>query len=400
MSFSLEALTPFLIAQVVRPRPKITPPSFWDWLSQPSGSVFFVLLVALLWGGGAKWRKLRKGTLARDRIAAESPPIDAILEASSHGRAAIVDLFRLLEHPSDPKIRNAAGTSLARLWQQDELVAEEEQAIVTRGFVVDWKARRRYPRGLTQPIPVSVAFGVPFLEETECAIPPGSLLWSYRIEGSDRVSLETFSPWAPPPASANFAINPRDLSANGPHRIVLHARVRTEALTSKWERELPLVPFRFDFDPNLVVESLLTVPDADREALMTRGVTLVADPKAESQAIVTPLNASIAMKNPPILRLANALPCDLAHHVRLEFEGLDVVLPAGEVVALGAKSKDSPREVLLRPQLTFSHEHIGEVRIRAILTVDPQLAWSDPEIRSVWPGTIVTDWFAARLVRL
>jgi hypothetical protein len=41
----------------------------------------------------------------------------------------------------------------------------------------------------------------------------------------------------------------------------------------------------------------------------------------------------------------------------------------------------------------------GSTRARVILTADPALGWADPEVRSVWPGTIATAWEAVELVR-
>jgi len=37
--------------------------------------------------------------------------------------------------------------------------------------------------------------------------------------------------------------------------------------------------------------------------------------------------------------------------------------------------------------------------MRVILSADPDKGWADPEIRSIWPGRIVTDWVDIRVVR-
>jgi hypothetical protein len=34
-----------------------------------------------------------------------------------------------------------------------------------------------------------------------------------------------------------------------------------------------------------------------------------------------------------------------------------------------------------------------------VLTADPDLGWTDPDVRSVWPGTLVTDWTTVRIIR-
>ena len=37
--------------------------------------------------------------------------------------------------------------------------------------------------------------------------------------------------------------------------------------------------------------------------------------------------------------------------------------------------------------------------LRARLVPDPDRGWADPEVRSIWPGTIVTDWVEVEVVR-
>jgi hypothetical protein len=37
--------------------------------------------------------------------------------------------------------------------------------------------------------------------------------------------------------------------------------------------------------------------------------------------------------------------------------------------------------------------------MRVILTADPELGWTDPEVRSLWPGTIETRWVEVEIVR-
>ena len=383
-----------------RPIPEIT---FWDWLAQPSGSIFVALLLAIAIGGGARWRQATLARRARERIAGDDPAPEAVEAMGDFGRIGVVDLFRLLGHATRGELRNSAGRALSRLWKLDELVPEEEQAIVTRGQTVTWKARRRYPRALSRPIPMRVEFGLPFLANDDRGMNPANLLWSYRIAGTNRVSQETFGSWTPGPGVGVFAIDPRDFPSNGPHRLVLHLRVRTEGVTSIWERDLPQVPFSFEFDPGLALEALLTMPDESRAEAMGRSVRLAsAKPSGEAPAFLA-LDGGMALRDPPFLEILGPLPSDLAHAILLEIEGAAAPILAGEAIVPASTETPSSRTIPLRPTTALGDLGLGapgERRARLVLDVDPQIGWADPDIRSVWPGTIATDWVPVTLVRL
>ncbi len=49
-----------------------------------------------------------------------------------------------------------------------------------------------------------------------------------------------------------------------------------------------------------------------------------------------------------------------------------------------------PREVIDQP---------GTRRLRVWLEPDPDRGWTDPDIRSIWPGTIETGWVNLEIVR-
>ena len=335
------------------------------------------------------------------RLAEPDVTPEEIAEGAGHGREALIDLFRLLGTSTDIALRQAAGRAIAAIWKGDNLVAEEERALVLRGFQADWKARRRYPRGLTAPIPIRVEFGVPFLRDVEGEVGPGDLAWSYRIGGAQRASLEEFTAWRKGPSAASFTINPEDFAANGPHRLVLQARVSTSGLSDAWELDLPHIPFSFELDPLLDVDALLTMPDETRGAQMARSIALRAG--AESGVFV-PVGPEILLRDPPAIVVTTPMPADLAHRVEVEFEGHPGRLPAGLVVVSGQGAGASTGEVVVPldlPSRTADalFERPGEVRLRAILTADPQRGWADPDVRSIWPGTITTEWTTARLVR-
>ena len=41
----------------------------------------------------------------------------------------------------------------------------------------------------------------------------------------------------------------------------------------------------------------------------------------------------------------------------------------------------------------------GERRIRLVLIADPELGWADPDVRSIWPGTLMTEWAPVKAIR-
>lgn len=384
-------------------------PSWSQWLGDPRSAVLLVLASALGLGGGRKLLQWWRARAAVERLGLPEPAVEDVEAASGHGRAAIMDLFRILGTAETEPLRTAAGRSLATLWGQDNLIAEEEKALVLRSFSAAWQARRRYPRALRAPIPITVSYGIPFLRSR--AEGPGigveNLEWSHRILGTCRADDESFSPWKPGAGHAEFTLIPGDFETDGPHRILLHARVRTAGLTDAWELDLPQTPFHLEFDPRLLPESLLTLADEPRGEWIARAVRLESVEIDESQAATyLPLNDSFAIRNPPPLAVTTPLPCDLAHAVALEIEGTEGRLEAGAVVLSGqGQAGEQPAAIRrfplgpLVPLAADAIERPGTRRLRAILTADPDRGWADPEVRSIWPGTIETEWVEVQVVR-
>lgn len=382
----------------------------WTWLADPRSAVLICLGSVILIGGG---RRLWQGWQARraaERLADPDVTPAEVEAAADHGRAGLMELFRILGEAERPApLRDAAGRALAALWRRDDLIAEEEQALVRRGFSVDWRARRRYPRGLRAPIPIEVRYGVPFLVDGGKGVGPADLEWSHRILGAERAGLERDSPWTAGPGLAAFAVDPGDFAGNGPHRLVLQAKVRTgKGLTGPWEIELPRVPFTFEFDPALAVDALAALEDSGRAEAIAKAVGLERPEPPEEGVGSTylDLNDELALRDPPAIRVATPLPADLAHRVELEFEGVPGRFPAGAVVLSGqGTGRDEPEGVArfplgpVEPLPPGAIERPGERSVRAILTADPDRGWADPAIRSIWPGTITTDWTPARVVR-
>ena len=99
------------------------------------------------------------------RLAEKDVTPAEIMAVAAFGRAGLHDLFRIFGESPAASHRDAAGRAIASLWAQDQLIAEEEQALVRRGYAVTWNARRRYPRAIRTEIPITVTYGLPFLSE-------------------------------------------------------------------------------------------------------------------------------------------------------------------------------------------------------------------------------------------
>jgi hypothetical protein len=388
-------------------------PSGRNWLAEPRTGVLAVLGLVVVVGGG---RKLLHALKARKTIARLGKPDvrpEEVEEAAQFGRAALHELFRLQSEASDVAVREAAARALSILWGADELIAEEEQALVRRAFSVTWEARRRYPRGLNCEIPIRVRYGLPFHTLEGPAVTAENLEWSHRVLGARRATIEEESPPTPGAGNVEFTIVPSDFETDGPHRLSLQARARTVGLTDAWQIELPHVPFSFEFDPRLAVDSLLASPDAAREAAMNRAVRLEdAESVVGSPPRFFPLNRDLTIRNPPRLVVSPPLPHDLAHHVWIEIEGVEGRFFGGTLIAHGRSIRDesesapvaSPTHHELRlppgclpPDVAIDRP--GRRSMRVVLTADPNLGWTDPEVRSVWPGEVRTDWIAVDVVR-
>jgi hypothetical protein len=382
--------------------------SWSRWLGEPRAAVLIVLFLIVLVGGGRKLLRTWRGRGTIGRLGAAGVTARDVAAAVEFGREGLMELFRILGTAETAELRQAAGHALSVLWARDELIAEEEQALVRRGFDVHWQARRRYPRALEAPIPMAVSYSLPFLREGGGGIAPDQLEWSHTILGARRAALEVASEWRRGPGRADFTLVPADFATDGPHRLILKTRVRTAGLTGSWELELPQMPLSFEFDPRLSVEALYSLPDASRGAIFARAVRLAAPPPDERR---TPsflaLNAALALRDPPGIEVALPLPCDLAHTIAIEFDGGPSGRFGAGTIILGGQG---PRAQSPEPVQTFplgplapipveALDRPGRYRIRAVLEPSAERGWADPEIRSIWPEAIVTDWVEVEVVR-
>jgi hypothetical protein len=381
-----------------------------SWFAEPKAAVWLALAAAVAVGGARQllraWRA-RRAVARLDESNVTAREIEAVAE---HGRAGVWELLRIFStSPLEPH-RQAAGRALARLWLLDQLVAEEEQAIVKRGYAVIWSARRRYPRAIEAEIPIVVSYEVPFLDDAGDRVSPANLEWAHRILGARRATLEELSPWTAGNGRVSFTIVPGDFPTNGPHRLVLQTRVRTTGLTDSWEIELAHIPFNFEFDPRLELGAILTLPDAVRDEQIARAIRLETPETAGEASTYLPLGDEWTLRNPPRLAVAIPLPCDLAHAISIEFEGIEGRFPGGRLVVSGqglpqrGALEEEPivRRFELKPTRHLPAGLIaapGRRRMRIWLEADLESGWADPLIRSIWPGRSQTNWVEVEIVR-
>jgi hypothetical protein len=380
------------------------------WLSEPKTAVWFALAAAVLIGGGRKlsaWWRARKAVVRLGEANVTSEEIEAVAE---HGRAGVYELLRIFSSSTSEPARLAAGRALARLWLLDQLVAEEEKAVVRRGYTVTWSARRRYPRALRGEIPITVTYDVPFLEDGGHRVGPANLEWSHRVLGARRAAIEEFSPWIPGPGRVAFTIFPGDFETNGPHRLVLQTRIRTAGLTDSWELEPPHEPFNFEFDPILRLDAIVTLHDATRDESVARAIQL--EPRAADGEQVTYLSLGDewTLRNPPRIAVTLPLPCDLAHAIAIELDGIAERFNSGFLLVSGqglprqysTQGEAVIRRLELGPVVPLAQgliERPGPRRMRIWLEAALDSGWADPDIRSIWPGGTQTDWVEVEVVR-
>lgn len=382
-------------------------PGSWNrFLREPRSTVLFVLAAVLLAGGGRRLFQFYRARNTVGKLDEDNVTPKEIEAAADHGRAGLISLFRLLDQATSAPQRLAAAHALSILWARDELISEEEKALVRRGYSVDWKARKRYPRALRGPIPIVATFGVSFLNDDGRGVTPANLEWSYRLNGTKRASLENFGPWVAGTGLASFTIVPADFLDNGPHRIALIAKVRTVGLTDSWEIELPHMPFSFEFDPLIDVASLLTLPDQVRGEEIGRSIRLVGSSQGGPDlSPYLPLNDEMAIRDAPSIEVKTPLPSDLSHSIELEIEGVDGWFSGGKVTLPGQLASVPPGlatfsigPVARLPAGAIDRRGTRKLRVR--LLADPDRGWSEPEVRSVWPGTIDLGTFEIDIIRL
>ena len=375
--------------------------------SDPRRWVFMAVVAFLAVGGGRKWLAGRRGLRMAGRLAENQATTEEIRAAHKYGRTVSRELFQIMTEGPSAEHRLAATEALVRLWRADELIPEEEKAIVTRALVAEWQIRRKYPRGLTGPIEITAIFGMPPLADLELTEwLARHLRWQYRVSGTRRAADDAWqaAPIAFPRCS--IEIMPEDFPEDGPHRLLLHLRVATESLTDNWQIDLPAQSTSFEWDDHLQPKALATLPDSQRAAQWAAAIGFVVSTSDDGAPVFLRLDEQFAIQNPPMPVLKRPLPCDLAHRVVIEFDGLNGRWHAGEWLSVAHWLGDDgdafytwPTEATcLAPPAT--HLHGGTYRMRVVLEPTPERGWSDPLIRSVWPEIIVSGWVDVSVVRV
>ncbi len=377
-------------------------------LVDPRRWVFIAVVGFLVLGGGRKWLAGRRARDMADKLAALKATPDEIRASHKHGRIVVPELFRVMADGPSPDHRLAATQALVRLWKADELIPEEEKAILTRSLRVDWQIRRKYPRLLTGSLLIRASYGPPKLADDGLELwLMQHLRWSHRVTGTRRAADDAWQEPTPAPApQALLQVIADDFPDDGPHRLLLHLKVKTLGLTDNWELDMPAQSTSFEWDDHLQPSALVTLPDSARASQWALALGFMIAPSADNQEpFLLPLTDQFALRNPPIPTLQLPYPSDLAHRVVLEFQGISALWLAGEWLEhthsqppLGLFPKPWPdHAIALEPQSTFPHA--GHYRMRLILQPTPERGWSDPLIRSVWPDAILSEWVGVELVR-
>jgi hypothetical protein len=182
-------------------------------------------------------------------------------------------------------------------------------------------------------------------------------------------------------------------------------------LTESWQIDLPHIPFTFEFDPRLELDSLLAHPDEPRGEAQRRAIRLETGHPAEgAPSKFLPLDEEMMIRNPPCIVITIPLTCDLAHRATLQLEGIAESFRAGHILLGGqgsirqerAEAESVSVEFPIGPVQPIPQGLIdrpGPKRMRIVLSPDPDLGWTDPDVRSIWPGHIESNWVEVEIVR-
>ena len=229
---------------------------------------------------------------------------------------------------------------------------------------------------------------------------------------SPRAALEEYSAWTPGAGNVDFTIVPSDFDTSGPHRLALQTRVRTRGLTDTWQIDLPHLPFNFEFDSRLEIRSLLALPDEHRAERIARSIRLESQQPIIRRQVELPRpepgdddpqpasgrdrNANALRPCPPglpgIRSGAGTLPGRPHPPERAGRQ------PIGSVRRLLPR-RGAFRSVLSSRFLAKSSISPAPGGCGCWLEPDPDRGWTDPDIRSIWPGTIETGWVNIEIVR-
>lgn len=382
-------------------------------MADPRRWMFIAIVAFLVIGGGRKWLKSVHGRRISDKIADGTASPEEIRSSFQFGRIVVADLLQVLTEGKTPEIRNSAFESLVQLWKADELISEEEKAIVTRSVQIEWHQRRKYPRALTGSFQISARLGFPdTADQTVNQWLQSHLQFSRRLTGSRRAAYEVWQAVPHHSADVQAELHAGDFPEDQVHRIALFVKVKTDDLTSSWELELPAFPTSFEWDRHLNLNALAG-PAIDSEMATIQNAfnwrTNQISNSQENPRIV-PISDSFAIRNPPDLYVELPMPRDLSHQAFIEIKGCESLIPAGSWI-MATRNKIDPsanseikcQNWSIAPDSIVADDkigHGGKFELRVVLEPSPERGWSDPEIRSVYPNQIKTAWTEIEIVRI
>lgn len=377
-------------------------------MSDPRRWVFIAVTAFLVLGGARKWLAGNRGRKMADRIANGQANLAEISNSAVHGRSVLPDLLSLLQDEAPADRKNAALEALIKLWRADELIAEEEKAILSRAIQVSWKQRRKYPRDFSGQFQITALFRLPLLADKSCnEWLRNHLRFETRVTGTRRATDEQWKPLPADSSQLTMEIESRDFPEDSIHRLMLFIRVKTEGLTSDWSLDLPGQATSFEWDHHLKSMALKAESDEKEAMIMQEALAweLIADAD-EMQLQNVAISPGFAIHHPPVAMLAIPLPRDIAHEAMLEIEEVSsnirlkkwVIASRGSVSTAEKQFKQIPLEMMgLIDDSAISRA--GKYRARLLLNPKPELGWADPEIRSVWPGRLTSPWVEIEIVR-
>ncbi|MFM7317670.1 MAG: hypothetical protein ACKO5E_12055, partial [bacterium] len=324
-------------------------------VGDPRRWVFIAVVAFLLLGGARKWLAASRGRKMADRIADGQASLDEIRQAARHGRAVLPDLLGMLADGKSDEMKSAAFESLIQLWQADELIAEEEKAIITRAFQVEWKQRRKYPRDYDGNFQILGFISLPKIQdESRIVWLSEHLRWETRVTGTRKATDDQWQMIPPDEMQLQIQMESRDFPEDCVHRVMLFTRVTTHGLTSNWTLDLPGQATSFEWDQHLKSAALKADFDEKEALIMQEALTwdCNADPDTIGSQLIA-LSPGFAIHRPPVALLRIPLPRDLAHDAVLEIDEISskiklknyVIASRGSAITLQKQFKMIPLEI-------------------------------------------------------